>query len=93
MLLGKKYTRIKRAYNATVFKVTFTRKEDGTAIELPRKLNMLAVLSLGERVNQKAVEREIRKFEKRLKEESEREINKEVEEMINEYQNEHRTTD
>lgn len=86
MLLGKKYTRIKRKMNAATIEVRFTRS-DGTEIKLPRKLNMLAVLSLSQRVSNKAaVERETNKFVKRLKEESERKINKEVEEMINEYQ-------
>lgn len=84
MLLGKKYTRIKRKMNAATIEVRFTRS-DGTEIKLPRKLNMLAVLSLSQRVSKAAVERETDKFVKRLKEESERKINKEVEEMINEY--------
>ena len=70
MLLGNKYSRIKRKLNASVMKVTFERKDDGSTIELPRKLNMLAVLSLSEKVNDKAVEREIEKFKKRLKAQS-----------------------
>lgn len=70
MLLGKRYTRIKRKLNASVMKVTFERKDDGSTIELPRKLNMLAVLSMSEKVNNKAVEREIEKFKKQLKAQS-----------------------
>ena len=67
MLLGKKYTRIKRKMNAATIEVSFTRR-DGTTIKLPRKLNMLAVLSMREKVNQKAAERETEKFVERLKE-------------------------
>lgn len=67
MLLGKKYTRIKRELNAATIEVSFTRR-DGTTIKLPRKLNMLAVLSMREKVNQKAAERETNKFVERLKE-------------------------
>lgn len=67
MLLGKKYTRIKRKMNAATIEVSVTRR-DGTTIKLPRKLNMLAVLSMREKVNQKAAERETEKFVERLKE-------------------------
>ena len=64
MLLGKKYTRIKRACNAATIKVSLTA-QDGTTINLPRKLNMLAVLSVHGLVNKKAADREIDKFIKR----------------------------
>lgn len=66
MLLGKKYTRIKRKINAATIEVSVTQR-DGTTIKLPRKLNMLAVLSMRERINQKAAERETDKFVERLK--------------------------
>ena len=66
MLLGKKYTRIKRALNAGQLYVSF-RAEDGTEIRLPRKLNMLAVLSIHEKVSKKATEAETRKFKRKLK--------------------------
>ena len=65
MLLGKKYTRIKRAFNAATFEVSFTRQDD-SQIKLHRKLNMLAVLSMYGKVNQKAVERECVKLKKTL---------------------------
>ena len=63
MLLGKKYTRLKRSFNASYYEVTFAGK-DGEEIKLPRKLNMLAVLSLYEKVNHKALVKECEKFNK-----------------------------
>ena len=63
MLLGKKYTRIKRNFNASYFKVEFT-KQTGEKIILPRKLNMLAVVSMYAKVNHKAVVKECEKFNK-----------------------------
>ena len=65
MLLGKKYTRIKRRCNAAQISVSF-RDKCGNEIRLPRKLNMLGVLSLSEKVSKDAVEKEILKFKKRL---------------------------
>lgn len=65
MLLGKKYTRIKRSFNAATFEVSF-RKKDDSQIKLPRKLNMLAVVSMYSKVNQKAVNRECKKLIKSL---------------------------
>ena len=67
MLLGKRYARMKSDMNSSVLKVTFERKDDGTTIELPRKLNMFAVLCFRGKINKKAVDREIKKFEKRRK--------------------------
>lgn len=64
MLLGKKYTRLKRSFNASYFKVEFTDKQTGEKIILPRKLNMLAVVSMYAKVNRKAVTREAEKFNK-----------------------------
>lgn len=62
MLLGKKYTRIKRNFNESYLKVGFTDKQTGEKIILPRKLNMLAVVSMYAKVNHKAVIREAEKF-------------------------------
>jgi hypothetical protein len=69
MLLGKKYTRIKRKLNAAEAQLSITTSS-GIIVRLPRKLNMLGILSLREKVNLKAVNREIDKFVKRLKEQS-----------------------
>ena len=66
MLLGKKYTRLKRRLNAGELYVTFVTQDD-KCIRLPRKLNMLAVLSIHEKVSPAAVKREIDKFERKLK--------------------------
>ena len=66
MLLGKKYTRLKRSLNAGELYVQFVTKED-QPIRLPRKLNMLAVLSIHEKVSPSAVERETYKFKRKLK--------------------------
>lgn len=63
MLLGKKFTRIKRSFNSSSFEVAFTGK-DGEEIKLPRKLNMLAVVSIYGKVNKKAVVKECEKFNK-----------------------------
>ena len=63
MLLGKKYTRIKRSLNASSYEVTFAGK-DGEEIKLPRKLNMLAVICIYSKVNKKAVVKECEKFNK-----------------------------
>lgn len=64
MILGKKYTRIKRAFNAATIEIGFA-KSNGDKIKLPRKLNMLAVISLREKVSKKAVKEECEKFNKR----------------------------
>lgn len=66
MLLGKKYTRLKRRLNAGELYVTFVTQDD-KRIRLPRKLNMLSVLSIHEKVSPSAVKREIDKFERKLK--------------------------
>lgn len=61
MLLGKKYTRIKRKINAATINYVLT-KSDGTEIKFPRKLKMLIVLALYGCVNSKAVTTESIKF-------------------------------
>lgn len=66
MLLGKKFTRIKRALNAGEYYVQFVT-DQGKRIRLPRKLNMLAILSFHEKVSQAAVQRETDKFQRKLK--------------------------
>ena len=65
MLLEKLYTRIKRSFHAKNVEVTFQDKE-GKTIHLPRKLNMLAVVSIYRKVNQKAVKRESLKYKSQL---------------------------
>ena len=64
MLLGKRYTRIKRKLNAASIKFTLT-KPDGTEIKMPRKLNMLTVLAFHGHANRKAAIREATKFKNR----------------------------
>ena len=66
MLLGKRYTRIKRKMNAKTLKVEFTRP-DGSTIKLTRKLNMIAVVSLYYKVNKKTVQKVTYKFKSSLK--------------------------
>ena len=63
MLLGKKLTRIKRSFNASKFEIQFS-KSNGEEIKLPRKLNMLAIVSMYGKVNKKAVVKEAKKFNK-----------------------------
>ena len=66
MLLGKRYTRIKRDWNAAIIKVEFT-KSDGSTIKLPRKLNMIAVVSMFHKVKIKTAIKYAEKFNNSLK--------------------------
>jgi len=66
MLLGKRYTRIKRKMNAKILKVEFSRS-DGSTIKLSRKLNMIAVVSLYYKVNKKTAQKVAYKFKSSLK--------------------------
>lgn len=66
MLLGKIYTRIKRDWNAATFEVQFN-KADGSTIKLPRKLNMIAVVSMFRKVKIKTVIKYTEKFNNQLK--------------------------
>lgn len=66
MLLGKRYTRIKRDWNAATLKVEFT-KSDGSTIKLPRKLNMIAVVSMFHKVKRKTAIKYAEKFNNLLK--------------------------
>lgn len=61
MLLGKKYTRIKRKINAATINYVLT-KPDGTDIKFPRKLKMLTVLAFYGCANGKASIKEALKF-------------------------------
>lgn len=61
MILGKKYTRIKRKINAATINYVLT-KPDGTKIKFPRKLKMLTVLAFYGCSNKKAATREALKF-------------------------------
>ena len=59
MILGKAYTKIKRAVNAADISITFWRKDDTPMPKPRRKYNMLMVLcAYGYRVNMKALEKE-----------------------------------
>lgn len=66
MLLGKRYTRIKRKMNAKTLKVEFTRS-DGSTIKLSRKLNMIAVVSLYYKVKIRTALKVAYKFKSSLK--------------------------
>ena len=66
MLLGKRYTRIKRDWNAATIKVEFT-KSDGSTIKTPRKLNMIAVVSMFHKVKIKTAIKYAEKFNNSLK--------------------------
>lgn len=66
MILGKRFSRLKRRYNAGTISVTFTRK-DGTVMKPHRKLNMLLVFSTIGQVNKKAALKEIEKFNNKYK--------------------------
>lgn len=66
MLLGKRYTRIKRKWNAATLKIEFTRS-DGSTIKLPRKLNMIAVVSMFHKVKEKTAIKYTEKFNNSLK--------------------------
>ena len=65
MILGKKFSRLKRSLNAGSIDVTFTRREDGTVLKPHRKLNMLLVLSLSGKANRKATRIEVEKLFRR----------------------------
>ena len=64
MLLGKRYTRIKRKINAATINYVLT-KPDGTEIKMPRKLNMLTVLAFHGYSKKKAAITEATKFKNR----------------------------
>lgn len=66
MKLGKRFSRLKRIYNAGTISMTFTRK-DGTVMKPHRKLNMLLVLSTIGAVNKKSALKEIEKFNNKYK--------------------------
>lgn len=66
MILGKRYSRLKRDVNAGSISVKLIG-EDGREIKPHRKLNMLLVLSIQGKVNHKAVSREMKKFFKLTK--------------------------
>ena len=66
MLLGKRYTRIKRDLNAATIKVEFT-KSDGSTIKPPRKLNMIAVVSMFHKVKIKTAIKYAEKVNNSLK--------------------------
>lgn len=63
MILGKRFSRIKRACNAKSIELAWKRK-DGTEFKPHRKLAMLIVIGVygGGKVNLKAIEKESQKF-------------------------------
>lgn len=65
MILGKRFSRLKRSLNAGSINVTFTRKEDGKVLKPHRKLNMLLALSYYVTVNRKAMQEEVQKMKRR----------------------------
>ena len=66
MLSGKIYARIKRDWNAATLKMEFTRS-DGSTIKLPRKLNMICVVSMIHKVKRKTAIKYAEKFNNSLK--------------------------
>lgn len=63
MILGKKFTWLKRRINAGSIDITFTSREDSSVLKPHRKLNMLLILHLTHmRVNKKAVNKELNKM-------------------------------
>ena len=66
MLLGKRYTRIKRKLNAKTLYLEFTRT-DGVPIKLSRKLNMIAIVSMSGKVKKRTGVKYAEKFIETLK--------------------------
>lgn len=68
MILGKRFSRIKRSVNAADINVSFTRKDGSEMPKFNRKLNMLMVLLFSRQsyVNKKAIMREFKKYEAKL---------------------------
>ena len=68
MILGKRFSRIKRSVNAADINVSFTRKDGSEKPKFNRKLNMLMVLLFSRqcKVNKKAIMREFKKYEAKL---------------------------
>lgn len=67
MKLGKRFSRLKRRYNAGEIRMTFTSKDGKVVLKPHRKLNMLLVLSTIGPVNKKAALKEIEKFNNKNK--------------------------
>lgn len=69
MLLGRRYTRLKRTINAESIRIEFRNKEGGKLINTPRKLNILFVLHVLKdgKVNKKALLREFDKYSRIVK--------------------------
>ena len=69
MLLGRRYTRLKRTINAESIRIEFRNKEGGKLINTPRKLNILFVLHVLKdgKVNKKALLREFDRYHHRVK--------------------------
>lgn len=61
MKLGKRFTRLKRRYNAGSITMSFS-KNDGTVLKPHRKLNMLLVLSFYGKVSKNAMKNEFDKM-------------------------------
>jgi hypothetical protein len=68
MILGKRFSRIKRSVNAADINVSFTRKDGTEMPKFHRKLNMMLVLLFGRqsKVNKKALMRELEKYQSKL---------------------------
>ncbi len=68
MILGKRFSRIKRSVNAADINVSFTRKDGTEMPKFHRKLNMMMVLLFSRqcKVNKKAIKREFKKYEAKL---------------------------
>ena len=66
MLLGRRYTRLKRNSGAAGIRVEFRDKQGVKLKNLPRKLNMLFVLHILKdgKVNKKALLREFDKYDR-----------------------------
>lgn len=65
MKLGKRFSLLKKRYNAGEINMTFTRKDDGSELKPHRKLNMLLVLSFLGNVSKKAIDNEFNKMNRR----------------------------
>ena len=61
MKLGKRFTRLKRRYNAGSITMSFT-KHGGEVLKPHRKLNMLLVLSFYGKISNKAMKNEFDKM-------------------------------
>lgn len=62
MKLGKRYSLLKKRYNAASIVATFTRRSDNEEMKISRKLSIMVVLSLfGCKINKKAYIRELNK--------------------------------